>query len=880
MEVIVCHQNADWDSIGSLILARKLYPKAALVLPDRMKGEVYDMAGDMLRDHFLLRKPGEIDLSKITRLILVDTKKPSRIGSLAEVAARSDVEVHIYDHHPKAEEDLSGDLEVIRDVGATVTILVELLQQEHFTLSPEEATWALLGLYQDTGRLTFNTTPDDLRAGAWLLEQKADLEIVEEALNRGPSAEQIIVLHDMLRAVTHFNLHGQDVLLTEVSIPHHIAELNKCVDELRRMRGAMAVLALVVEDKKIHLIGRSAPGALDVAKVAEAFGGGGHPEAAAALIKDCTLVEVRERLVQLLPMFAERQPTARELMCSPPIMLHYDKTVGDAEQLFVEKQVHAVVITDDKNDLHGIITHTDIKRALHHGLDNTELAALIDAQPIPCSPDTSLTDLYRIAINRRQRIVPVMENDQVIGVVSRTDIFRTLTERQLPDVDDDGRPGVTEGFETLRNTAGQLRQRLPDDLLKLIERLGAVTAEKKMTAYLVGGFVRDLILQRDNLDIDIVIEGDALLPTQQVGEEFGATVSVHKDFQTASLFWGEYNLDIATSRSEFYREPAALPVVEPTSIRRDLVRRDFTINTMLIRLDPDHFGELVDLYSGLNDLKRRQLRVLHALSFIEDPTRIFRGCRLAVRLEMEIGFYTLRLMQTAANKGYIAQLAGSRIWKELALIFHEEKAYEILAWMLTTDLLKTVHPDWRENDKLDNCLKNTSEMLSWFDKLYLDRKLDVELLWLTALTAYLSEKERKKLAKRLELPAHLADKAPVYVTRSHELVGRLLRADNAKTSELAAALRAQPTEILLLASILSDKDEVRKAISQFFTDWDKVKPLINGNDLQTMGLEPGPQFSKILDAVRDARLDGEVKNRDGELALARRLAELKNTGEH
>jgi len=300
-DVITTHINADFDALASMIAARKLYPNAALVFPGSQEKNLRNFFLHSTSYLFNVVKLKQIDFSCIKRLILVDTRQRSRIGKFAELADRNDVEIHIYDHHPDSEEDMHGKVEVIRKLGSCTAILTPLIKEKSISITPDEATIMCVGIHEDTGSFTFSsTTAEDYKAAAWLTEQGAKHNIIADMLTRELTAEQVWLLNDLTKSATTSIINGVEVVITKIVRDDYIGDAAVMVHKFMEMENLDVVFALAQMQDRIHIIARSRIEEVNVAEIALALGGGGHPQAASASVKDKTLAQVERLLRSLL----------------------------------------------------------------------------------------------------------------------------------------------------------------------------------------------------------------------------------------------------------------------------------------------------------------------------------------------------------------------------------------------------------------------------------------------------------------------------------------------------------------------------------------------------------------------------------------------------
>ena len=275
-------------------------------------------------------------------------------------------------------------------------------------------------------------------------------------------------------------------------------------------------------------------------------------------------------------------------------------------------------------------------------------------------PDADLAEVQEKIIENKQRVLPVINRKDIAGVITRTDLLNILVRQSKKAPDDLPDPLKEPVHARTRNVIKFLQERLSERLLNILKTIGEVANESGYGAYVVGGFVRDLFLYRSDEDVDIVIEGDGIAFAKKYAKLEGARIHTYEKFGTAVIIFPDgYKIDVASARLEYYKFPAALPIVEMSSIKLDLYRRDFTINTLAVQLNPDKFGILIDFFSARKDIKERIIRVLHNLSFVEDPTRVFRAIRFEQRFDFTIGKLTRGLIANAVSMNFFGASAGA-----------------------------------------------------------------------------------------------------------------------------------------------------------------------------------------------------------------------------
>jgi tRNA nucleotidyltransferase (CCA-adding enzyme) len=863
MEIIITHINADFDALASLLAAHKLYPEAKLVFPGSQEKSLRDF---LVRSTFYVleaERAKDIVLEKVTKLIIVDTRQQSRIGRFAEIVDRPDVEIHIYDHHPPSADDVKGTVEVIEETGATITILLRILKEHGILLTPDEATVMMLGIYEDTGSLTFgSTTAEDFYAAAYLLTRGANLNIISDMITRELSAEQVFLLNDLISSAERYDIRGVEVVVTTGSSDRYIGDVAILVHKLKDMENLDCVFALISMEDRIYLIGRSRVAEVDVAEVAAEFGGGGHPTAASATIRELTMVEAKERLLGILHEIVRPRVRARDIMIHPLMTIQQDATLTEAHGILSRYYTINVLPVLNGEQLVGLISRPIVQRAMLHGLGDQTIREYMMADFAIVGPDTPLREVQGHIVGENQRFLPVVEGGKLIGGITRTDLLRALHDALVPSP-------LASSTTKRKAVIKLMNERLSPPILSLLRELGQMGEELGYQVYAVGGFVRDLILKRENYDIDVVVEGDGIHFAQAFGARSRGRVKVHKKMKTATLFFSTgYKIDVATARMEYYERPAALPTVELSSIKMDLFRRDFTINTLAIELQPSAFGQLLDFFGGGRDLKEGVIRVLHNLSFVEDPTRIFRAIRFEQRFDFHIGKHTQNLMRSAISMGFLERLSGGRLFSELELILREENPLPMLERMAEFNLLTYLHPRLQYDAHTKALLTKVYEVINWFDLLFLEGSYLRWMVYLLGLADCLQLRGLEEMAQRLSLPPRYRKRMLEGSSEGYKVLQQAHR-KRIGPKEIYSLFNPLPIEVLLYIMAKTDEQVIKKAISLFFTTLKATRVSLRGKDLQKLGITPGPLYREILHSLLLARLEGKVKTKADEMQFVK-----------
>ena len=881
MEVITTHNNADFDSLASMLAAKKLYPNAVLVFPGSQERSLRDFFIHSALYALEVERIKNIDLHEINRLILVDTRQISRIGKFSEILSNPDLEIHIYDHHPPSAEDLHGSLEVISEVGATVTLLLDILQKSQIEITPDEATVMMLGIYEDTGNLTFpSTREEDFKAAGYLVRKGANLSVLSNVITKELTAEQIFLLNDLIQSATRYDFHGVDVVIAQASADRYVGDIAVLVHKLQDMENLDVLFVLVRMEDRVYLIGRSRLEEVNVSEVAGEFGGGGHPTAASATVKGMTLVEAHDRLIKTLKEMVKPKRAARDVMIYPVKTVEPDRTLGEAGSILGRYNLNMLPVVQDGKVM-GLISKQVVEKAVHHRLRESLVKEYMTTEFSVVSPETPFSRVQAVIIGQTQSLLPVVEKDQLVGTISVAEVMRILQEDMMKS---EKGASVFESqplYARKKMISKFMEERFPERIYRLLVEFGRVGDELGYSVYAVGGFVRDLLLRVENFDIDIVVEGDGIRFAEEFEKKFPCRIRTHKKFGTAIILFPDgLKIDVATARWEVYDSPAALPTVESASIKMDLYRRDFTINTLAIQLNPESFGELIDFFGGVKDVKEKAIRVLHNLSFVEDPTRVFRAIRFEQRFGFQIGKHTQNLMKNAVKVGFLERLSGGRVLSEIILILQEEDPLPALGRMRDFNLLHFLHPSLKFDEQGQALFEQIHHVASWFDLLFLEQRYERWLIYFYGLIDFLKDGEIEELCEKLSINEKLAKKVKEGKRQADQVLLQMFSWINTnrqpKRSEIYDILDPLSIESKLFMMAKTTQMMTRRYISLYFTQLKDTKPLLRGADLIQMGMKSGPSIKKVLTDLLKARLDEQVVTRQDEMEYLSKAQEISD----
>ena len=892
MKIITTHLNADFDGLASMIAAQKLYPDAVMTFPGSQEKNVRRFINETLQDRYTFGKLKHIDLDQVDTLIVVDTRHESRIGDFAHCFKNPGFSLHLYDHHPDNPKAMKGDVEHIAPVGATATLLCQILKDKNIPISQEEATIFGLGIYEDTGSLThLTTTPEDLLAVAWLLKKGAQLDIISQFLSYKLTARQVNLIHELTKSAKSYMISGIKIVVITLTLQKYEDDFSLVVRRFMVMENLNCLFALVCMEGRIYLIARSRIAEVNVGIIARDFNGGGHATASSATIRDMTLIEAQEKLIRSFHRHIKPQAMAQEMISRPAISIPEDTTISEANDLLTRYNITVLPVLaellDTKQDspspgIVGSISRRVTEKAIHHNLGSFPVSDYMTTDIAVLPLNATLADIEDLIIEHRQRLIPIVHEQRLEGVITRTDLLNTLINDpgHLPqDLAHDSKEGVREKY---KNVLQLISATIDRNIIVLLRQIGEVADESGFKAYAVGGFVRDLLLKLKNLDLDIVVEGDGIVFAKQLVKKLGGRVKTHERFITANVILPSgFKIDIATARLEYYEYPAALPTVELSSIKLDLYRRDFTINAMALQLNSKKFGTLIDFFNSQNDLKNKLIKVLHNLSFVEDPSRILRAIRFEKRMDFKIARHAERLINGAVKMDLFGKATNPRLFAELQQIFAEENPIPAISRLADFNMFQFLWPDLLPNLKMDrrflHILRQAQRAISWFHLLYLEETIEPWRIYLLSIMARSRPKQLETFCERFQIPDRTCKELIIQKLKADEIANRFYGRVPEKNSQLRRMLAPLSNDGLLYLIAIARKKEITQVVSLFVTSLRTIYPQMDGEDFKAMGYIPGEGFRKMFSALRDARLDDIVESREDEEAFILKQFPLYNS---
>jgi len=865
-ELIATHTNTDFDGFAAMVAVHKLYPEAHICLGGAVNRNVREFQA-LHADLIPVVDPTDVDRDSVRRLILVDTVHSNRLGDLGDLCGREDVQVMAFDHHAHPRDlpsYLSRDDLVSSEDGSLVTLLVRILAERGLAVTPFEATVFALGIHEDTGSLTFSTTTvRDAEALAFCMRAGADTALLEKWLSNALTPAQRRTLAAALEAAEELPVRGATVLIAALEEELYVEGVSVVAHRIMDLTGCDACFLLVAMENRVFVTARSRGGRVDVALALEPLGGGGHTAAASAVVKDRPLATVVREVSDSVAGAIAPVATAGDVIEPGPPTVTPGTPVDDAALLCRREALGGVAVVDGAT-LVGRVTLIDLERAVAHGLGHAPVKAVTTSR-LPLVG--SATPLGHVSLALAQDDVgwlPVVAGDVVTDGAGRplSDILGIVTRRAVA-----GARPHEPAAPVVANLAGALGELGLDELLLHVQSVAAGVRG----CYLVGGAVRDLLLGEPGFDVDLAVEGDGIAFADDLAVRLKGHVRPHQKFGTAVVVAdrpsGErWRVDVASTRTESYEHPGALPKVEHAGIRSDLARRDFTINAMAVSLRPETFGDLFDCFGGLADLDAGRIVVLHNLSFIEDPTRILRAIRYETRYGLRMDDHTLNLARACCAMDLVGDLSSARLRDEVVSLLDEEKVDFSLRRLEELGLWSSIHGRLRVDAATRDLVRRGDSLRAAHGLEAGVPRWRLRLVWLLR---DLDPEEIAAWADRMRVRRGDADVLTRAFVVGRRLVTRLTRGPS--EAELYEFARGEPFEAVLVAMTLDESGVARDRLARFLDVSRHVRLEIRGEDLVKAGFAPGPELGHVLRSILHLKLNGMIDGRDAELAAAASL---------
>ncbi len=724
-KLVVLTEGADLDSLSSAYAFLKLFKDSKLYKPSYLSRR----AGRVFKDfQHLFRVTDEIH--ECIDLLLADVSSLDRLPE--EIRKANIRNITIYDHHKPDIDEFEGKVE---EVGSATTLLVEELMRRGIELTPEEATLIALGIYEDTGNFTYaGTTPRDLRACAWLMEKGADTNTIRKYLAEAYTKEQLDLVSKILSSVETVFLGSKRIAVATARVEEYQPDINALLYEMKELKEADAFFVIIEAGNKTYIFGRSRDEHIDVGKILEAFGGGGHREAGSVKIENVSAERIKNYIVEYIKGEAVPDLRVKDIMTSPPFVISEYLSVSDALNELAERGFANAPVVDREGNVVGIISKKALLKVVRI-YPESPVRDFMNSDFKSLSPEDPVWEAEDIILRHGQKLIPVIDKGTIIGVLTRLDILHHIRK------------------DALELKAATKSISIPERIRELVREIGGIANDFGYKAYLVGGIVRDILLKREIWDIDVVIEGNAIEVAEAFAESKGVRCHSFKEFGTAHLKVGDIKVEFATARKETYPHPGSYPKIEWSSLKNDLVRRDFTINAMAVSINSSDFGTLIDFFGGLRDLKDRIIRILHPVSFIEDPVRILRALRFAGRFDFKLSKSTGRLLIQAVNLGLLEEAPYGRIMNELKLALREENIVFIFRLYKRYRIFEHIIKGFRWDYSVEEEILELKKIINWFFLEFPSERFEFSWLYLMSILLRIDYEGAERIIKNISAPS-------------------------------------------------------------------------------------------------------------------------------
>ncbi len=860
--IILGHVGADFDCIASMAGLSRLYAGAIPVLPTSLEPNVEEFLRLYEgRFRFIHSSPDELSREEIDTIILADTIVAARLGEYRSTLSIPGIRLIAYDHHERSSASLSHlDEGHILKCGATASLVTASLRGQQVPVNPDEATLLALGIYEDTGSLLFpETTAFDVEQAAYLLKAGANLPMVARYVTTYLTPNQQHILETALSTAQVESVAGAQVIFAIIHAERNVGNLSVIVHRLTQIIQAEALFLLYQTPQALYVLGRS-DRFLNVAELLAPLGGAGRVHAAACILRDGTSVETaHERIIAALTKrHSQRHHVVQEIMTYHPTTIAYNRPAANA----LETMVHlgfSVLPVEDEGRIVGTVAKKTLEKTSLARLEQKSVRYFTNVKVPAVGPLATAEELIRAFSAYNTGLLLVMENGQLTGVISRSDVLRYLNST--------AHVGRIPGTGDTRIIAREEIDRLGgENTAAVLATIGRIGDEAGNRAYLVGGSVRDILLGKEPNDFDVVTEKDVSGIASTVAQTFHTNVVSYGRFMTHKVQINNREYDFAGARLEYYDFPGSLPTVAPTSLMKDLLRRDFTINALAMSLSENDFGRVVDATDGLQDLDAGIIRITYPDSFIEDPARILRAITMQARFDFVLDKETQTKAHEALELGLLNVRRNKRAQDELKEILTSSTcvtSIRLLDHMGSNLIGLPLHASRLQKTNLLSALHEVQNH---------DGPASENALWIAPLLLWIGDVpsvELHMILKDFGLSDRLAEACRSWQRKERTVRLLLEHGTTRDTDALASAIDRLPRPILAIleARLLCNEKESGRKMLELVRSRMAEPPLITGSDILALGLRESKNIGALLAEVRRRQLNGSLHSHEEAIAF-------------
>ena len=867
IELIAFPHNADIDLLGAARCLLIAFPRAVLLHPVRLNQNAWEFARK--QEWFRTVKFNDLDFSKVRKVHLLGITLPRHNPELVDQLARTTPACILYSHK-SARLPFKYENRSIRSGSTTSFMLHFYIKQTNnlnkedstlFTLAITEKTWA--GLSNKTSRL-------DLALLAQLRNSKVSASRISNNVVLGLREGQTGLYQRMLKSIEDIHPGNWPVSLISVNSTGQVQDLEPVVDAIWSDISPPIMIICITSGNFSRVWARSNVAEVDLADVFKDFrprfnrnwvcfniSGSSHELAS---------LSIKEYLNRYIP----QDLTAEKIMSVAPQCIEWESTVDQAMNLMLKFNIMSLIVQKD-NEFAGLITRRDLDRAMQMNLLDSPIGPYVPTSIPAVGPNTPVRVLKTIMVRYNLTRLPVIADGKVVGIISARELLRSLTDALplppdfLPLAEQTQLPPVSEIEEAIKRVFSL-------KVLHLLSKIGKEAEKAGLNVYAVGGFVRDLLLERCNLDIDIVVIGDAMPFARHLSQELACDFKVFDRFHTARIYLEDMKIDFSSARIEHYANPGALPQIEFSGLSNDLFRRDFTINALALSLNPGSMFELKDFFGGYSDLKQKKVKILHSFSFIEDPTRLFRALRFARRFNFSLEKDTRRAFDLAIHRDCVNKLSKKRIGSEISRCLNEDKPHKMVEELFLAGLMQTLSPELHDISMLPGRFRLVRGLIKRFR--VLNEEIDEEALLWAGLLSAISLNQALAILEAMGTPHSRQVKVCSILQSLEQVPSALTEIECDDRINLYHLLCDRPIEALLALMAYSLEKHNSRKILLFIGQLREIKPEVNGEDLISVGIPPGAHMRQIFKKILESKLQGQLLTREKELEIA--LQEYKS----
>ncbi|HQB40221.1 MAG TPA: CBS domain-containing protein [Candidatus Cloacimonadota bacterium] len=860
MIIIISHVNCDLDAFSSMIAAKLLFPEAKLCLSGAPDVGVKQLLKDY-PERFDLIKEKNVNLNKIKSVVLVDNSNFDRAGKIGLfLKAKPNIPIICYDHHtPPSNRD---DFVYFRHeyYGACATILIKEMIDQGISPDPLTASILALGIYSDTGSFkAINTSPDDFSAMAYLLNNGASIGFIKNYIQPQLNTKNLKIMNQIASSLETYEIRGVIINYLDIELKEEIYNISNLLYYIRQSENMKCMFFFMKLPEKIIIIGRSDYSFIQVNSILKEFGGGGHASSASATVHQTDLESVKKKVYDLTLQSIKEYGTVADIMSKDVETANVRSRIFEVGKKLSNHNFGAIPILKDKKVV-GIVTKKDVGQAVLHKLSSKTVDHIMSTDIISITSDTSIYKAQEMLIKHSIGRLLVIDTDskgnsKLVGILSRRDIIKATFEQQ-----------TRLNQDSFDNVKGLLNKINPS-VLEVIKVIADFADILQKDAWLVGGFVRDLLMNKESMDIDIVIEGDAIEFSKALSDRLNLPFAGFSQFRTAVIVFNHkranvIKVDFASARSEIYDKPGILPAVEMSSIKNDLYRRDLTINSIAVQINQKHFGRLFDFYNGRKDIQNKIIKTLNNMSFSDDPTRILRAVRFEQRYQFEIDTKTKHLIMSALDLKLIQNVAVERITQELVKACDDEHVNLFFARLEELSILKSINPNLKMTNEKQKQMKRAERIILWYKESFKKRTILKWLIFTCILCNDMSYRSAEKFFEQYKFPS-LAKKTLKEFFEAYEFLSTNL--NKKSKGELCLSIRTLRDEILLSIASCYHDEEMFDFIKNYILYDSFINVELNGNYLIENGITDGKTIAKVLKELYVAKINKEINNKEDEI---------------